>query len=161
MTEISILKCSALIAEKNLKIAFAESATVGALSVAFGLTPYAGSIFLGSIVCYDADEKQALLKIPKDLIDSFTPESSPVTYEMALSTKKLFKKADIIVAVTGLTKAGGSETEEKPVGTIFLSFIFEDRSVQLREIFEGNSHQIVQQTLAKVAEVIMDYLSKK
>ena len=73
MTEISILNCCALLAEKKLKIAFTESATAGALSVAFAFTPYSGDILLGSIVCYDADEKCEILKVPKDLIDTYTP----------------------------------------------------------------------------------------
>ncbi|RRA91708.1 hypothetical protein EG242_12435 [Paenimyroides viscosum] len=38
---------------------------------------------------------------------------------MAVNAKKMFNKADNLVAVTGLTKSGGSETEDKPVGTIY------------------------------------------
>ena len=66
MTEISVLSCCALLAEKKLKIAFTESATAGALSVAFALTPYSGDILLGSIVCYDADEKMNILNVHKN-----------------------------------------------------------------------------------------------
>lgn len=159
MTEISILNCCALLAEKKLKIAFTESATAGALSVAFAFTPYSGDILLGSIVCYDADEKCEILKVPKDLIDTYTPESAEVTAEMAKNAKKLFSKADIVVAVTGLTKAGGSETKEKPVGTMFINFIFPDTHLQIQEVFYGNSHQIVHQTIKKIADIIMSHLS--
>ncbi len=159
MTEISVLNCCALIAEKKLKIAFTESATAGALSVAFALTPYSGEILLGSIVCYDADEKINILKVPKILIDIYTPESSEVTNSMATNAKNLFNKADIVVAVTGLTKSGGSETEEKPVGTMFIDFIFPDKHLQIKEVFIGNSHQIVHQTIKKTADIIANYLT--
>jgi nicotinamide-nucleotide amidase len=161
MTEISVLNCCSLLAEKILKIAFTESATAGALSVAFAFTPYSGDILLGSIVCYDADEKINILNIPKNLIQKHSPESSEVTNCMAVNAKKIFAKADIIVAVTGLTKAGGSETEEKPVGTMFIDFIFPNYHIQVKEVFAGNSHQIVHSTIKKVADIITAHLTKE
>lgn len=161
MTEISVLNCCALLADKKLKIAFTESATAGALSVAFALTPYSGAIMLGSIVCYDADEKVNILKVPQELIDLHTPESSEVTTCMALNAKQMFNKADILVAVTGLTKAGGSETDDKPVGTMFIDFIFPDYHLQVKEVFAGNSNQIVHSTIKKVADIITAHLSKE
>lgn len=160
MTEISILNCCALLAEKKLKIAFTESATAGALSVAFALTPYSGDILLGSIVCYDADEKVNILNVSQHLIDKYTPESSEVTEAMGINAKRIFKKADIVVAVTGLTKSGGSETESKPVGTMFIDFIFPDEHFQTREVFVGNSNQIVDQTIKKTADIITAHLNK-
>src|SRR5690606_21246668 len=158
MTEISVLNCCALLAEKKLKIAFTESATAGALSVAFAFTPSFGNILLGSIVCYDADEKINILDIPKELIDLHTPESKEVTACMAVHAKKMFHKADIVVAVTGLTKAGGSETPEKPVGTMFIDFILHDNHFSVKEVFSGNSHQIVHQTIKKIADIITERL---
>ncbi len=160
MKEISVLNCCALLAEKKLKIAFTESATAGALSVAFALTPYSGDILLGSIVCYDADEKMNILNIPKQLIDDYTPESREVTNAMAVNAKKIFNKADILVAVTGLTKSGGSETEDKPVGTMFIDFIFPEYHLQIKEVFLGNSHQIVHETIKKTADIITAHLTK-
>src|SRR5690606_4487742 len=118
----------------------------GALSVAFAFTPYSGDILLGSIVCYDADEKCEILKVPQDLIDTYTPESAEVTAEMAKNAKKLFSKADIVVAVTGLTKACGSETKEGPAGTLMVNFIVPDTHLQVQEVSYGESHLRVHQT---------------
>lgn len=160
MMELSILTCCSLLAEHQLKIAFAESATAGALSASFAQTPYSGLILLGSIVCYDAEAKSDLLNIPLPFILKHTPESAEVTRFMALSTKKYFKKADIIVAVTGLTKSGGSETEEKPVGTVFIHFIFPTHQIYVREVFLGNSHQIIRQTIQKVADILVEHITK-
>jgi len=159
MTEVSILNCCALLAERKLKIAFTESATAGALSSAFAFTPYSGDILLGSIVCYDADEKHKILNVPKTLIDRYTPESAEVTSEMAKNAKKLFSKADVVIAVTGLTKAGGSESPSKPVGTMFIDLIFSDAHLQLRETFNGNTHEIVNQTIKKIADEIVKKLT--
>src|SRR5690606_24266706 len=107
-----------------------------------------------SIVCYDADEKIEILNIPKTLIEQYTPESAEVTACMASHAKKMFTKADIVVAVTGLIKEGGSETLEKPVGTMFIDFIFPEDHFQVKEVFKGNSNQIVHQTIKKIADII-------
>ena len=160
MMELSILTCCSLLAERQLKIAFAESATAGALSASFAQTPYSGTILQGSIVCYDAEVKSDLLNIPLSFILEHTPESAEVTRTMALRTKELFKKADIVVAVTGLTKSGGSETKEKPVGTVFIRFIFPGDQIQVREVFSGNSHQIIRQIIQKVADVLVEHFTK-
>lgn len=158
--ESNILKCSALLAKRKLKIAFAESATAGALSVSFALTPHSGKILLGSIVCYDADEKCNILNIPSSVIKRFTPESKEVTAQMAIQTKKMFTKADIIVAVTGLIKKGGSEKPEKPVGTMFIDFIFPAQHISKREFFQGNSKQIIDRTIGFIADFIIIEIEK-
>ncbi len=43
-----------------------------------------------------------------------------VTTALAKNLPKLIK-ADIHVAITGLASAGGTETKDKPVGTIFFA----------------------------------------
>ncbi len=68
---------------------------------------------------------------------------------MAVNAKKMFNKADILVAVTGLTKSGGSETEDKPLGTIYIDFIFPEYHLHIKKVFLGNSNQIVHQTIKK------------
>lgn len=158
--ESNILKCSALLTKKKLKIAFAESATAGALSASFALTPYSGEILLGSIVCYDATEKCSILNIPYSLIECFTPESQEVTTQMAIQTKKMFLKADIVVAVTGLIKEGGSENIKKPVGTMFINFIFPTQHISKKEFFEGNPKQIIDKTIRFIADFIITEMEK-
>ena len=43
---------------------------------------------------------------------------------------------------------------------MFIDFLFPDEHLQIREVFTGNSHQIVHQTIKKIADVIMNYLNK-
>ncbi|MCD8742575.1 CinA family protein [Mucilaginibacter roseus] len=159
MAEPKITECGKLLAEKGLTIAFAESATAGWLCSEFALSPDSGKILKGGIVCYDAAIKEYLLKVPKDIIEKYTPESAEVTKEIAEKLKNLIK-ADIHVGVTGLTTAGGSETDDKPVGTIFVHIILKDKHIPHRREFDGDPENIIHQTVNCVAELLMDEVSR-
>jgi nicotinamide-nucleotide amidase len=160
MAVTKILTCSRLIAERGLTIAFAESATAGWLCSEFALAPESGEILQGGIVTYNADLKEQILGVPRVLIDQFTPESEEVTHEMALRLKNLIK-SDIQVAVTGLTTPGGSETPQKPVGTMFVYAYIKDRPVHFRRVFAGDCEEVIHQTIDATADLLSAALSEE
>ncbi|KAA6432773.1 CinA family protein [Dyadobacter flavalbus] len=149
-----VMDCSKSLAERKLTVAFAESATAGRLASEFSLCPDSGKVLKGGLVCYDADLKKSILHVPEDILNKFTPESAEVTKEIAGRLKPLIP-ADIHVGITGLTTPGGSESPEKPVGTIFLHAFIKDRSVAVREVFKGEPEEIVMQAIDRAAELIM------
>lgn len=155
MTSEIIIQCSEAIAAKGWNIAFAESASGGKLSAEFSLTPLSGKILRGGIVCYEVFVKEQILQVPHELIAQFTPESQEVTSAIAQRTAVIFN-ADITVALTGLTTPGGSETAEKPVGTIFLSIITPSGTIDHREVFNGSAEQVIQQAADKAAALIIE-----
>lgn len=147
-------------AEKGLKIALAESATAGWLASEFSLTPTSGGVLLGGIVCYDACTKEELFDIPNDIIQKFTPESAEVTRLLAERLTKFFK-CDIAVAITGLTAAGGSETHDKPVGTMFIHIkLPNNRYCAHREVFEGVPENIISQTIERTGELLIKFIDE-
>lgn len=156
--EAKISSCSKLMAEKGLTVAFAESATAGWLCSEFALTEESGKVLKGGIACYDADLKVSLLHVPQQLIDRFTPESMEVTREMAYRLKDIIP-SDIQITVTGLTTPGGSETPEKPVGTMFVFALINGRETSFRKVFKGSCEQIIHQTIAAAAALLIDQLS--
>ncbi|TWR31531.1 nicotinamide-nucleotide amidohydrolase family protein [Mucilaginibacter pallidiroseus] len=158
MADSRIDECAELMANKGLTIAFAESATAGWLCSEFALTPYSGKVLIGGIACYDASLKVSLLKVPQSLIDDFTPESMEVTSEMAHRLSELIN-ADIYVTVTGLTTPGGSETEEKPVGTMFVFALINDKPASFRKVFEGSCEDIIRKTIHATADMLISELS--
>jgi nicotinamide-nucleotide amidase len=158
MPSQKITDCSQLLAEQNLRIAFAESATAGRLAAEFSLTADSGNILVGGLVCYDANLKVEILRVPKELIEFYTPESAEVTKELA-ERLQTYIPGDIHVAITGLTTPGGSETDEKPVGTIFIHAMIKGNSVAVREVFEGSAEQIVLQAVDRVAQLLIDEIS--
>ena len=155
-----IIQCSRLIADKNLKIAFAESASAGWMASEFPLTPYSGDILLGGIICYDASTKEDLFEIPKRIIDKYTPESAEVTRLLAEGLNKFFK-SDIAVAITGLTAAGGSETTLKPVGTIFIHIVMPGgKYCAHREVFDGTAKEIIGQAMLRTGQLLTGLVDK-
>ena len=145
--------------ENNLTIAFAESATAGWLCSEFSLIDDAGKFLKGGIACYDASLKESLLGVDKSLIEKFTPESMEVTRAISVGLATLIP-ADIHVGVTGLTCPGGSETTEKPVGTMF---VYACRGRELifsrRFYFSGERKEIIARTVESSAELLLAYLS--
>lgn len=152
--------CGKLLIDQGLTLAFAESATAGRIASDFSLLTDAGKFLKGGLICYDAALKETLLNVPEEMIKTFTPESMEVTHAIAKGLIELIH-ADIHIGVTGLTCPGGSETKEKPVGTIFIhgllhrKHLFSDRTV-----FEGTPEQIVDQAVRRTAELLITYLSE-
>jgi nicotinamide-nucleotide amidase len=155
-----IIESSRIVAEEKLTLAFAESATAGRLAYEFSLTPDSGKILKGGLVCYDACIKEDTLGIPHEFIEKYTPESAEVTRELAHNLYKVIPSADIFVAVTGLTTPGGSETPEKPVGTMFIHALVKGRDCALREVFSGSAEEVVSATIKRVALLLIENLKK-
>lgn len=151
-------QCTALLVEKELTIAFAESATVGRMAAEFGLTDDAGKILKGGLVCYDACIKKDLLHVDDELVEQYTPESAEVTEAAARGLTSLIP-ADIHVAVTGLTCPGGSETRKKPVGTMFIHCIGKDFEFADRSQFTGNKEVIILKCIESFAALLLKQIS--
>ena len=153
-----ILSCTKLLIKKQLSIAFAESATAGRLASEFALAPDAGKFLKGGIVCYDAKIKQDLLGVPEGLIKSFSPESEIVTCSITSGLQHVIS-ADIHIGCTGLTSPGGSETFEKPVGTMFLYGVIGNRLLfSDKKVFHGSPEDIILQTVNHTALLLNQYL---
>lgn len=151
-----IQECCALLQDKNLKIAFIESASSGYLCSQFSIYKQSGAeILLGSLVTYDPSIKISILGVKAELINTYTAESQEVTDEMARLGHQYFKQADIIVACTGLLKSGGSESPTKPVGCFFISIYYAENIYQYPFFLEGQSIQKLDQLTSNVClEVI-------
>lgn len=158
MNRQNICKCAVLLASKGLTIAFAESATAGRMAMEFSLCKEASKFLLGGIICYNARLKEDILNVPATTIKTYTPESAEVTRAITLGLKRIIK-ADIHIGITGLTTPGGSETPEKPVGTLFFcalmgeNIIFEDRKV-----FAGKPESIILQSIDHLNCLLIAFL---
>lgn len=153
-----VIKCSKEIAAKGWNIAFAESVTAGRMSAEFSMTKESGKILRGGIVCYEVFVKEQILNVPHAAIEKYTPESAEVTQILANQASKIFN-SKITAAITGLTTPGGSETKEKPVGTIFFHIITPEKKISHREVFKGTPEKIVLQAIDKTAELILENLN--
>lgn len=150
--------CAKLLADKALTLTFIESASAGYLSHRFSLSPYSGDVLIGGLVCYDVCVKKDVLKIPEELIDHYTAESMEVTQALVEKSKALFQ-SDIYVACTGLLKPGGSETEEKPVGTFFYCIDYAGKRHDFRCHCSGAAEKKLQSLNSLICKSIINIVT--
>ncbi len=159
MPSHDVIELAHYMKERNLTVSFAESATTGRFIDEFTRVPECGDGVLGSIVCYDKSVKTNLLKVPREAIEQYTAESPEVTQLLAERLKELIP-ADIMIAVTGLASPGGSETPEKPVGTMFVHGFILDKAFSKRWVFDGEPDDIISQTINATANFILKKLKE-
>ncbi|MDB5228189.1 MAG: hypothetical protein JWN78_2382 [Bacteroidota bacterium] len=146
--------------EKELTVAFAESMTCGLAAHKLSTVKGVSDVLAGSVVCYTPDVKMKLLRVKKDMICKCTCESQEVTDALATNLSKLIK-ADIYAAVTGLASEGGSETKEKPVGTVFFSVLYKNKIHPLRKLFRGTPSEIKEKACLELYKFILSVVSAK
>ncbi len=159
MADMDLLQCGQLLKEHKITIAFAESATAGRIMSEFSLIPDSGRFLKGGLVCYDACLKEDVLGVAHDLVEKYTPESAEVTAAIARGLSRVVP-ADIHIGITGLTAPGGSETPEKPVGTMFVHGVLKGSTpiFSERHVFSGTPDEIIQQTVHLTAALLNGYL---
>lgn len=150
--------CAKVLADKQLTVVFIESATAGYLSHRFSVCPYSGDVLKGGLVCYDASIKTDVLKLSNQLIEEYTAESLEVTHELVVKSKAIFD-ADLYVACTGLLKPGGSETEEKPVGTFFYCIGYGDKIYDFRRFCGGAPEQKLRSINSLICKSIIEVVN--
>jgi len=113
----------ALLREKGMNFAAAESCTGGDIAKRFTDIPGASAFFLGGVVTYTNEAKAKMLGIDPALIAEKGAVSHEVAKEMAERVRNLMG-ADIGVGVTGL--AGPDGDGVNPVGTVYVSMATKD-----------------------------------
>lgn len=147
-----------LLIRKEITLAFAESATAGRAMFEFSTVPDAGQFLKGGLVCYDACLKEDILGVSQELIEKYSPESPEVTEAIATGLSRLIP-ADIHIGITGLTTPGGSETKEKPVGTMFVHAIKDGKETIFSEqlFFDGPPEDIIIKTVRHIGISLNNY----
>lgn len=164
MNQTELTKLVTALKDKDLTVAFAESCTAGMLASEFVKAKGSSEVLKGSLVVYQPEVKQKLLGVKKQTLDLYTAESQQVTNEMVMGLKKLLN-ADISIATTGLAGEGGSEDPEKPVGTMFISMLYDGKAKEFREVFKGNTEsvrkQLVDHIFQKLQDVVEDHYNSR
>jgi nicotinamide-nucleotide amidase len=113
VSEIVIDLCRA----HGLTLATAESCTGGMVATRITGVPGASDVFVGSVVAYANQVKEAELGVPAELVEEHGAVSAEVAAAMAAGARERLG-ADVAVAVTGVAGPGGG-TPDKPVGLVF------------------------------------------
>ena len=110
--------CLALLKEKGLTFATAESCTGGLLGAAITDLPGASAVYRGGVVSYWSAVKADVLGVPQKLLDEYGPVSEPVARAMAEGARRI-TGAELALSATGVA---GPDKDERgnEVGTVFL-----------------------------------------
>lgn len=108
-----------LLRERHATLAVAESCTGGLIASRVTDVPGASDYFLGAAVAYADEIKQAVLRVPADLLDRHGAVSAECAEAMALGARSAFS-SDFSLATTGIAGPDGG-TSEKPVGLVYIA----------------------------------------
>lgn len=111
--------------EKGLTLSTAESCTGG--NIAHQITSIAGSsrYFRGTVVSYSNDIKINTLHVLPQSLERFGAVSEAVAQEMARGVQQVMN-TDCSISTTGIAGPDGG-SNEKPVGTVWISTIYRDK----------------------------------
>lgn len=140
--------------KKKLTLALAESMTCGLAAHQLSTCKGTADVLKGSIVCYSEDVKKNLLKVSQSKIDKYTCESAEITEILVRNLSQLFE-ADVYAAITGLASGGGSETKEKPVGTVFFCVRHKNRLYHHRKRFRGTPLEIRKKACSELYKLLL------
>ena len=123
----------ALLQEKKLTFAAAESCTGGDIARRFTELPGASAFFKGGVVSYTNEVKTALLGVDAQLLEEKTAVCREVAAAMAEGVRARLH-TDMAVSVTGLAGPDGDGVHE--VGTVFIGLAVEGQTF-VRETHMG------------------------
>lgn len=122
-----------LLKESNKTMCTAESCTGGTIASMITAIPGASEWYKGSVIAYSNEVKASVLGVDPALIAEFGAVSRETALAMASGAREVLR-TDYSVAVTGVAGPTGG-TEEKPVGTVWISVATPDRVVAEKHTF--------------------------
>ncbi|MDH2444997.1 nicotinamide-nucleotide amidohydrolase family protein [Amnibacterium sp. CER49] len=152
----------ALLRERGLTLAVAESLTGGALCDAFVSVPGASSVLRGAVVAYATPLKASVLGVDAALLEREGPVHPDVARAMADGVRRALavegRPADVGVATTGV--AGPEPQGGRPVGTVFAGVAVGDRVVAVEGRFPGDRAAVRAAAVALALGALRDTLAE-
>ena len=155
---VTTLCCDVLEAlrAKGKTFVTAESLTGGGIGAAFTGISGASEVYKGGVISYVNEIKRDVLGVPQEILDRYGAVSPWTAGYMASGVRNLLK-ADIAVSVTGLAGPGGDEFGH-PVGTVYIGFACNRKSLVQGYRFEGTREEVRHQTIQAALKLILENL---
>lgn len=126
----------ALLKEKGMKLATAESCTGGLIGKRITNISGASSVFDCGIISYSNEIKHKILGVSEDDLKKYGAVSEQVAKQMAQGVLKL-SGADIAVSVTGIA-GPNSDGTDKPVGLSYIGLAHKN-GVEVKKLMTGRN----------------------
>lgn len=136
-------------------LATAESCTGGLIGAALTSVPGSSRVYVGGVVSYTNEVKNAVLGVPNTLLEGYGAVSEPVAQAMARGAREKLG-SQIAVSVTGLAGPAGDGSEH-PVGTVFVGYCDENRLCSREYHFIGDREQIRNAAAKAALELVLAY----
>ena len=138
-----------LLTEQGQSLSTAESCTGGQISQRLTDVPGSSAAFTHGYVTYANEAKMEMLGVSGESLIQCGAVSETVAKEMSAGALEK-SGADLAVAVTGIAgPAGGSE--QKPVGTAWVSVAVKNGSVTASKVFHPRNRQDFRQAVSQAA----------
>lgn len=147
------LCCKVLERLKGKTLVTAESLTGGGIGAALTAISGSSAVYKGGIICYTNEVKHNILGVKCDTLLKFGAVSAQTAGEMAAGARTLLS-ADVAVAVTGLAGPGGDDFGN-PVGTVFIGYCDQAKTITAEFHFTGNRESVRKQTIQAALELIL------
>jgi PncC family amidohydrolase len=153
------MEVGALLSDQGLTLATAESSTGGL--VAHRVTSVSGSsaYYLGGIVAYSNEVKEALLGVKRETLLAHGAVSEETAREMARGARERVG-ADLGIAITGIAGPTGG-TREKPVGLVYVALSATGAELCQRHVWQGDRMTNNEQSAEAALRLVRVYLQER
>ena len=141
---------------EGMTLVTAESLTGGGIGAVLTAVPGSSAVFKGGVISYTDEVKHELLGVDEEILRRYGAVSLWTAGAMASGVRKLLK-ADVAVSVTGLAGPGGDEFGHE-VGTVFIGFENQAKSIAKEYRFPGDREAVRRQTICAALELILEMM---
>lgn len=150
-------RLGALLRQRKLKLATAESCTGGLIADRITDIPGSSDYFVGGVVAYAYEAKVALLHVSWDTLRAHGAVSRETVIEMARGVRTALG-ADVAVSVSGIAGPGGG-LPDKPVGTTWIGLSATDGDWARKFVWNGDRRANKQASADAALQLVIAYLS--
>jgi nicotinamide-nucleotide amidase len=143
---------AALLTERQLSLALAESCTGGLVAARLTAVPGSSAFFEGGYVTYSNRAKVDLLGVDPSVLERHGAVSEETARAMADGVRRT-TGSDLAVAITGIAGPTGA-TEDKPVGLVFLALAGDGVDRVRRAQFPGERDRVRAQAAQAALEMV-------
>ena len=142
----------ALLRDRGLTVATAESCTGGLIAAAITDVAGASRVFGTGVVSYSCDCKMKLLGVSSATLEAEGAVSATTAAGMAEGVRRV---ADAAIGVSVTGEAGPIAAENHPVGTVFIGLSDEGGTITEKHRFEGDRAAIRRQAATAVLSLLV------
>ena len=148
-----------LLVKQSLTLATAESCTGGLVAHRITNVPGSSAYFVGGVVAYANEAKQALLGVQAETLAAHGAVSEETAREMARGARQALQ-ADLAVAITGIAGPTGG-TPDKPVGLTFVALSSPDVDLVERHLWTGDRLENKEASAEAALRLVAGWLKKR